>query len=84
MKQKLHILVLWIGLCCILGMAVQAQESVMEIQQDFRQEMQAMFGSLEAERIPHGILVGYVFPFADLNAYNGTFTDNTAIDIGVF
>lgn len=75
MKKKIHLSVFWIGLCFILGIAAEAQERVMEIQRGFQQEMDVKFGSLETDRIPHGILLDYGYEFASMELFEGDSKD---------
>ena len=79
-KIRLFIMIFF----CVWNIQAQKSEEDLEINRDYAAQMQTVFGELEKDRIPHGILAEYAFPFADLNAYNGTLTDSTAIDVEVF
>lgn len=45
------------------------------------QSFNHLFGYLEEDRVPHGILLDYAMVFTDVEAFDGTLTDSTYIDM---
>lgn len=80
--MKKHLLL--IALFLSFGFSWAQKDNQREINYDFHEQMQVIFGKLEKDRIPNGILLEYAFPFADLKSYNGSLTDSTAINLDVF
>lgn len=76
--------VLLLFLLLSFGISWAQKGDQIEINRDFNEQMQVIFGKLEKDRIPNGILAEYAFPFADIQSYNGTITDSTDVDLDVF
>lgn len=77
--QRITLLALW--LLCI---PMYAQNHPVKVVEDgYAQEIEKIFGQLELNRVPHGLLYNAAFPYADLEAYNGTITDSTQMSVDV-
>lgn len=79
MIRKIALLALW--LLCLPVYAQNDPEKVIE--DGYAQEIEKIFGQLELNRVPHGLLYNAAFPYADLEAYNGTITDSTQMSVDV-
>jgi len=78
---KHWILSLYLVLFINLGW-VQAQN---EISTEFYNRQNYIFGNLETNRVPHGLLQDFAFEFTDLNSYNGTvLADSNKVDPTAF
>ena len=79
MIRKIALLALW-----LLCLPVYAQNDPEKVVEDgYAQEIEKIFGQLELNRVPHGLLYNVAFPYADLEAYNGTITDSTQMSVDV-
>src|SRR5690606_38773128 len=73
----------------ILGMFLFVQTSFAQeepeiiIDHEYSNQIEQIFGQLERDRIPHGLLENAAFPFTNLQAYNGVRTDSTKISVEV-
>lgn len=66
-----RIIFLALGLFGLVQTGYAQEDSEKIIDREFSNQGQKIFGQLERERIPHGLLEDYAFPFTDLKAYNG-------------
>lgn len=80
--MKKYILFLALGFLVQIGFAQKDPNSF--VNRQYAEQAHAIFGKLERDRIPYGLLDDYAFPFTDLKAYNGTLTDSTKIDVNVY
>lgn len=53
--------------------------STLEVNTTFGQQMATMFGALEKNRVPHGLLLDLAMEFTNVPAFNGTLTDSTFV-----
>jgi len=53
-----------------------------EINYDFTNQMNALFGQLDKSEIPHGILLDYGMEFTNLEEFDGTLTDRNYVILG--
>lgn len=51
--------------------------STLEVNTTFGQQMATMFGTLEKNRVPHGLLLDLAMEFTNVPAFNGILTDST-------
>lgn len=70
-------------MACFFMQAQDRPEPEIEINRDFNKKMTAVFGNLERDRVPYGLLYDYALAFADLEAYNGVVSDTTFVDVSV-
>jgi hypothetical protein len=55
------------------------QALAFEVNDTFGQQMATMFGSLEKNRVPHGLLLDLSMEFTNVPAFNGTLSDSTFV-----
>jgi len=67
-----RIIFLALGLFVLVQTGYAQEDSEKIIDREFSNQVQQIFGELERERIPHGLLEDYAFPFTDIKAYNGS------------
>ena len=53
-----------------------------EINYDFTNQMNTLFGQLDKSKIPHGILLDYGMEFTNLEEFDGTLTDRNYVTLG--
>jgi hypothetical protein len=63
--------------------AIQMAIGQQEINTSFKTQMNATFGNLDKNRVPHGVLLDYGMEFTNVPRYNGTLTDSTFTDMTV-
>lgn len=67
-----------INFLLLVSVSVFAQQ---EINTSFANQMDYMFGSLDKNKITHGILLDSGMEFTNVPAFNGTLTDSTYTDL---
>lgn len=80
MKQTLTKQLWLFMLFCAFTFSSFAQD---EINTEFINRMNYVFGSLEKNRVPTGLLLDYAMEFADLKSYNGVLTDSNKTNAGL-
>jgi hypothetical protein len=60
----------------LISVGAMAQQ---EINTTFGQQMATMFGTLERNRLPHGLLLDLAMEFTNVPAYNGALSDSTFV-----
>lgn len=63
--------------------SVQAIVRPIQINNEWKNQVNPIFQGLDKTKIPHGILNDYALEFTNVPAYNGTLTDSTYIDANV-
>lgn len=79
--------VLWIALsfCAIFRSGAQSLPPGAEVVETFYNGMNYIFGPLEKNRVPYGLLRDYAMEFTNLENYNGiNLTDSNIVDYGNF
>jgi len=89
-NQNKTMKILSIILCFLFFTSLKAQNTTYQEGQDntttqtnhivnteFKTKMNNLFGQLEKNRVPHGVLLDFGMEFANVTAYNGTITDST-------
>jgi hypothetical protein len=79
MNRFLYKKIIGMVLLCIIAATAKAQT---EIDTTFVTQMNNIFGSLEKNRVPYGLLQDYAFDFTDLGSYNGVLTDSNEVSAG--
>ncbi|CAL2105130.1 conserved exported hypothetical protein [Tenacibaculum sp. 190524A02b] len=64
-------------LCLVLGTTITIAQQTTNT--NFAQQMNTLFGSLQKNKIPHGILLDMAMEFTDVPAVNGQLTNNNYI-----
>lgn len=80
--QKIIFLIL--GMFLFVQTSFAQEEPEIIIDHEYSNQIEQIFGQLERNRIPHGLLENAAFPFTNLQAYNGVRTDSTKISVEVF
>jgi hypothetical protein len=73
MKKSLYFFVTFL----VLNVATAQQE----ISTAYATQAINMFAPLDKNRIPHRVLLDYGFEYTNLNAFNGTLSDSTVVDV---
>ena len=63
--------------------SVQPAVRSIEINREWKNQINPIFQGLDKTRVPHGILNDYAMEFTNISAYNGTLTDSTFVDPNV-
>ena len=68
------ILILLIAFVTVLNLSAQtvAPPAYADVNNDYRNYMNNVFGTLEASRVPTGLLMDYAFSFTNPKIYNGS------------
>lgn len=83
--KKYVLLAMILFLASLTGFAQTKKGSNTPQQQDeFRKQMDILFGQLEHKRVPYGILLDFAMEFTNVPAFNGTLTDSTVINMTAF
>lgn len=90
MKHNYFSAWLLLGLLCLCGNPVYAQFQTNiavnpDVDTTYGARMRHIFGPLEKNRIPYGLLRDCAMEFTNLESYNGSYTaDSTVMDAGIF
>jgi hypothetical protein len=79
MKQKITRVLVLLFFCAYSFSSI-AQD---EINTEFIDRMNYIFGPLEKNRVPNGLLLDYSMEFTDLKNYNGILTDTNKVSAGI-
>lgn len=83
--KKLYYLAILLFLTLKISAQSYSPPSYAEINNDFRNYVNNVFGLLEATRVPTGLLMDYAFDFSDPTIYNGTvLVDSTLMEQGLY
>jgi hypothetical protein len=69
-------------LLCSFVLLTNLASAQQEINYDFTNKMNALFGQLDKSKIPHGILLDYGMEFTNLEEFEGTLTDRNYVTLG--
>lgn len=85
MKQLFQ-LILLLTLCANIAYAqTYTPPSFADVDNNYRNYVNGVFGALEANRVPTGLLVDYGFDFTDPKIYNGSvLVDSTLMEQGIY
>ncbi len=72
-----HLYCSFLLLLCLLATAQK------HVNAEWEKQINEVFGGLDFSKVPKGILLDYAMEFTNVQAYNGTITDSTAINAGV-
>ena len=54
-----------------------------EVNEDFANQMNAIFSSLQKERVPHNLLLDYGMEFTNVPVFNGSISAASYVDAGI-
>jgi hypothetical protein len=69
-------------LLCSFVLLTNLESAQQEINYDFTNKMNTLFGQLDKNKIPHGILLDYGMEFTNLAEFNGTLTTRNYVTLG--
>jgi hypothetical protein len=69
-------------LLCSFVLLTNLASAQQEINYDFTNKMNTLFGQLDKNKIPHGILLDYGMEFTNLAEFNGTLTTRNYVTLG--